>query len=80
MDCDGKFKIDQRVIPFSIGPRMCLGEQLARMEIFLFLTGLVQRFELCADPSKPLPNFNDGVLGFAYVPNEFSVSFKPRKR
>lgn len=78
INSDGKFKKDPRVIPFSIGPRFCLGEHLARMEVFLFLTSLVQRFQICADPSKPLPAFNDGIFGFAYVPNKFSVSFKPR--
>ena len=31
-------------IPFSVGPRMCLGESLAREELFLIFANLLQRF------------------------------------
>ena len=75
---DGSFKKDQRVIPFSVGPRYCLGEQLARMEIFLFLTSIVQHFEVRADPYHFLPSFNGGVFGLTNVPQFFKVSFIQR--
>ena len=40
------------MIPFWVGPRHCLGEQLARMEIFIFLVSLVQRFKFLPDPNE----------------------------
>ena len=48
---DGKFKRDERVIPFQIGKRVCPGEGLARAELFLFLVGLIQKFKF--EPERP---------------------------
>lgn len=79
IDEQGKFNKDSKVIPFSIGPRYCLGEQLARMEIFLFLISIVQRFEVRSDPSSPLPTIHESNLGLADVPKLFDVSFIPRE-
>jgi len=40
----GKLKKNPALIPFSIGPRVCLGESLARLELFLIFSNLIQRF------------------------------------
>ena len=34
------------MIAFGYGKRRCLGEPLARMEMYLFFTSLVSRFEI----------------------------------
>lgn len=44
IDSSGRLVENEALIPFSIGPRVCLGEPLAKMEIFLVLTNLLQRF------------------------------------
>uniref|UniRef100_A0A8C0RAC4 Cytochrome P450 2J2 n=1 Tax=Canis lupus familiaris TaxID=9615 RepID=A0A8C0RAC4_CANLF len=41
---NGQFKKREAFLPFSIGKRVCIGEQLARSELFIFFTSLVQRF------------------------------------
>ncbi|NXR11483.1 CP2J3 protein, partial [Semnornis frantzii] len=41
---DGQFQKWEFFIPFSMGKRACLGEVMARSELFLFFTALLQKF------------------------------------
>lgn len=75
---DGKFVKHNHVIPFSIGPRNCIGMHLAEMELFLTLSGLLRNFEIKEDPKNPLPSFTVGHHGLLYHPLPFKVSFVPK--
>ncbi|XP_032081238.1 cytochrome P450 2J2-like [Thamnophis elegans] len=44
LDKDGKFIEREEFLSFGIGLRSCVGEQLARIEIFIFLTSLLRAF------------------------------------
>uniref|UniRef100_A0A670ZL12 Uncharacterized protein n=1 Tax=Pseudonaja textilis TaxID=8673 RepID=A0A670ZL12_PSETE len=44
LDKDGKFIDREEFLPFGLGKRACVGEQLARIEIFIFLTSLLRVF------------------------------------
>ncbi|XP_021348225.1 cytochrome P450 2B1-like [Mizuhopecten yessoensis] len=60
---DGQMNGKERtVMAFSLGRRICLGESLARLELFLFITSLLQRFEFLPESPDKLPSF-DATLG-----------------
>jgi cytochrome P450 len=59
IDASGNFINDERVIPFGIGKRFCLGQSLAQKEFFIFFTGLVQQFEFKQAPGTVLASYSD---------------------
>ncbi|XP_072827764.1 cytochrome P450 2C18-like isoform X1 [Vicugna pacos] len=77
LDESGNFKKTEYFMPFSAGKRICAGEGLARMELFLFLTTILQNFTLksLVDPKDidTTPNVN----GLASVPPPYQLCFIP---
>ncbi|KAK2848605.1 hypothetical protein Q5P01_008439 [Channa striata] len=64
-------------LPFGAGIRVCLGEALAKMELFLFLSWILQRFTLSVPPGDPLPSL-DGKFGVVLQPARYKVHATPR--
>lgn len=57
LTADGTFQSSERVIPFSIGKRFCLGQSLAEKEYFLFFTGFMKKFDFDRVPGESLPSY-----------------------
>ncbi|XP_057633424.1 cytochrome P450 2C26-like isoform X4 [Chionomys nivalis] len=77
LDAKGNFKKSDYFMPFSAGKRVCLGEGLARMELFLFLTTILQNFKLKSlVPPKDI-NDTPQVNGFSVSPPPLQLCFIP---
>uniref|UniRef100_A0A667Y138 Cytochrome P450, family 2, subfamily N, polypeptide 13 n=1 Tax=Myripristis murdjan TaxID=586833 RepID=A0A667Y138_9TELE len=76
LDADGKFVRREAFLPFSAGKRVCLGEGLARMELFLFFVSLFQKFTFSTLDGVELDT--EGVIGTTHVPKPFKVYAKAR--
>uniref|UniRef100_H2YCW7 Uncharacterized protein n=1 Tax=Ciona savignyi TaxID=51511 RepID=H2YCW7_CIOSA len=74
---DGKFGRSDYVIPFSVGPRHCLGHQVASMMLFSHLVNLMRNFEFLPDPTDPnLPDITNGSSGILFLPRNFKLVAK----
>ncbi|XP_075057394.1 cytochrome P450 2K1-like [Mixophyes fleayi] len=67
LDSEGHFKKNEAFIPFSLGKRSCIGENLSKAELFVFFTTLLQNFTFQAPPGAkldltPVPGFTNAPL------------------
>jgi len=77
LDSEGKCRKDDHLIPFSIGKRQCLGETLAKAELFLFFTGIVHQFSIKPEVEGQLPA-EDYVNGVTILPQPFQLRLHSR--
>ncbi|TRZ20192.1 hypothetical protein HGM15179_006934 [Zosterops borbonicus] len=75
---NGTFKKSDFFIPFSAGKRICPGEGLARMEIFLFITTILQNFTLKSVVNPQELNVTPTLSGTSNVPPAYQLCAVPR--
>lgn len=78
LDSNGKLASEPKhFMPFGFGKRMCLGEMLARMELFIFFTSLMHAFDLKLPEGASLPSLT-GNFGITLSPDPYEVCLLPR--
>lgn len=59
------------------GPRLCIGEPLARMELFLIFTNLIQKFKFAKVSSVTSDLSRDGIQALTLTPFPYDVIATP---
>ncbi len=79
LDSNGSFFVPKHesFIPFSTGGRSCLGEKLAKDEVFVFLAAIVQRFELRLANNENVNDFN-GEYRLTLAPKPYQLTINER--
>uniref|UniRef100_A0A670IR00 Cytochrome P450 2A13-like n=1 Tax=Podarcis muralis TaxID=64176 RepID=A0A670IR00_PODMU len=77
LDENGQFKKNEAFMPFSVGKRYCLGENLGRMELFLFFTSILQNFRLKSPVPPEKINISPMLVGFATIPRFYEMCAIP---
>lgn len=78
LDDQGNLLRKECFIPFGIGRRVCMGEQLAKMELFLMFTSLLQAFSFSL-PEGLAPPPMHGRFGLTLAPCPYTVAVRPRR-
>ncbi|XP_068106941.1 cytochrome P450 2G1-like isoform X1 [Hyperolius riggenbachi] len=78
LNSNGSFKKNEAFMPFSAGKRVCLGEGLARMELFIFLSTILQNFTLTSKTKLTDQDVTPRMTGFVNIPRSYEMSFIPR--
>ncbi|XP_063065815.1 cytochrome P450 2D14-like [Engraulis encrasicolus] len=78
LDSRGEFVKPEAFLAFSAGPRVCLGESLARMELFLILVTLLRRFQFVWPRGSMKPDMRP-VFGGIQSPQAYSLEAHPRR-
>ncbi|KAH0625320.1 hypothetical protein JD844_033834, partial [Phrynosoma platyrhinos] len=78
LDENGRFKKNDAFVPFSSGKRVCLGEAMARMELFLYFTTILQNFRLKALVPPGEIDLCPQMSGFGNIPPAYQLCLVPR--
>ncbi|NXT91927.1 CP2U1 protein, partial [Anhinga rufa] len=72
LDENGQIIKKEAFIPFGMGKRVCMGEQLAKMELFLIFTSLMQSFTFVYPENAAKPSM-EGRFGLTLAPCPFNI-------
>ncbi|XP_063360044.1 cytochrome P450 18a1-like [Cydia amplana] len=72
---DGKVELPDTFIPFGVGRRLCLGEQVAKTELFLFFANIMNSYTFYLPEGDPMPEL-EGVMGVIHAPLPYQLCFK----
>ncbi|KAL7848921.1 hypothetical protein SRHO_G00205440 [Serrasalmus rhombeus] len=71
LDENGRFKRNEAFVVFGMGKRACLGEGLARVELFIFFTSLLQQFTFKATQPPEEIDITPAICSFGRVPRSY---------
>ncbi|KAL9961775.1 hypothetical protein ACROYT_G030793 [Oculina patagonica] len=73
IDADGQLITNSgNFLPFSAGRRVCPGESLAKVEIFMFLSWMLHNFTFLPSQNEKLPDLK-GIFGISGYPASYKI-------
>ena len=76
---DGSFTKPPHFMPFGKGRRMCLGDNLAERQFFLFLASILHTMDISAEDPENMPSFKFQT-GVTVSPVDFKIRATPRSK
>ncbi|CAD5233228.1 unnamed protein product [Bursaphelenchus xylophilus] len=73
IDQNGQYLRSDALLPFGVGKRSCLGEGLARTELFLFLANLMYRYRFLPGDDLPVLEKHENGGAFPITPYRCKV-------
>ena len=67
-----------RFVPYGFGKRICMGESLARSELFLFTSILIKNVVIEKPEFNSLPDPRNDIAGLTRSPQPFYVKIRRR--
>ena len=78
LDSSGNIVKTKGFIPFGTGRRICPGENISWIEMFLFITVLIQEFDFIPKETNHLPTL-EGIVSLGYSPRPFEIRVVSKK-
>ncbi|XP_069799561.1 cytochrome P450 2F2-like [Dendropsophus ebraccatus] len=78
LDENGKLVKKEALLPFSAGRRICPGKSLADMELFIFITMLLQNFTIKSLVPPEKISVAPVGAGLGHIPPNFEICLIPR--
>ena len=79
LDKNGNIAKIENFVPFGIGKRICMGESLAKNELFIFFVRILQRMNIGIVEGK-VPNSQNYISGITRIPSPYVVFVSPRNQ
>ncbi|XP_076242207.1 cytochrome P450 enzyme phantom [Calliopsis andreniformis] len=77
LTADGRFFKPESFLPFQTGKRVCIGEELAKMILFLFAGRILRKYEVSVASDETVDL--DGECGITLVPKPHRMVFAARR-
>lgn len=74
---EGRISLPDHYFPFGLAKHRCMGDVLAKCNIFVFTTTMLQKFSFLPAPEEPLPSL-DHVDGATPSAAPFKALVVPR--
>lgn len=76
IDENGFYQASPNLIPFQTGKRICIGEELARMLLYLHTSNILRKFKITLENCDQFDL--TGNCGITLTPNDHKLFFEKR--